>query len=308
MTTPDLYVKVHKILGLDLIVTYIDGGDVSFTIPEGSASEIVDDWGIKWRIMDNMPWYLDGSLKTAEAFENFLPPDPHDPKWYPSTEDVLKLVKDEMAVATLVEGPFTRVWYLTGLQTFMKSLYLSPKSLRVLIERMTKFQIELGKGYIDRGVRIVWIDEDLGDVKGPFMRPAIFRELILPYLKEMVDAFKAKGAKVLIHSDGNVMPLVHDLIEIGIEGLHPIERAAGMSLPSLKERYGDRLTLIGNVNQKTILQNGPLEAIEAQVKECIRDAAKGGGYILASDHSIHPGLPVENVKFMFEAARKFGKY
>ena len=308
VNTPELYVKVHKILGLDLISTFIDGGDVSFTIPEGGGNEFVDDWGIKWRVIDNLPWYVDGSLKTPEDFKNFYPPDPYDEKWFPSCEGVLKLVKDEMAVATLVEGPFTRVWYLTGLQTFLKALYFEPMSLRVLIERMTKFQIELGKGYIDRGVPIVWIDEDLGDVKGPFMRLSVFRENIAPYLKAMVDAFKAKGAKVLIHSDGNVMPLVDDFLSIGLDGLHPIERAAGMDISELKRLYGDRLTLIGNVNQKTVLQDGPLEAIEAQVKECIQDAASGGGYILASDHSIHPGLPAEHVKFMFDIAKKYGVY
>ena len=173
---------------------------------------------------------------------------------------------------------------------------------------MTKFQIELGKGFIDRGVDIIWLDEDLGDVKGPLVRPALFREFIAPYMKEMVDAFKAKGAKILIHSDGNIMSFVDDLVKIGVDGLHPIERAASMSLPLLKQRYGSVLTLVGNVNAKTVLQDGPLEAIETEVKECIRDAAKGGGYILGSDHSIHPGIPAENVKFMFEAARRYGKY
>jgi len=309
VTTPELYVKVHRVLGLDLIATYIDGGDVSFTIPTGSVGgEVVDEWGIRWRIVDNMPWYVDGSLKTAEDFESFYPPDPHDPKWFPSAEGVVKLVNREMAVATLVEGPFTRVWYLTGLQIFMKALYMAPKSLRTLIDRMTKFQIELGKGYIDRGVDIIWLDEDLGDVNGPLMRPTLFREHIVPYLKQMVDTFKAKGARILIHSDGNIMPLVEDLIRIGVEGIHPIERAAGMNLAVMKQRYGGEVTLIGNVNSKTVLQDGPFEAIEAQVRECIHDAAKGGGYILASDHSIHVGIPSENVKFMFEAARRHGKY
>jgi uroporphyrinogen decarboxylase len=301
-------VRVHRVLGLDLVATYIDGGDVSFTIPDGGSSEVTDDWGIKWRIVDNLPWYVDGSLKTPEDFENFNPPDPHDPKWFASAEGVLKLVKGEMAVATIVEGPFTRVWYLTGLPTFMKAIYATPKSLNILIEKMTKFQIELGKGYIDRGVDIIWLDEDLGDVKGPLMRPTLFRQNIAPYLKQMVDTFKARGAKILIHSDGNVMPFIEDFIEIGIEGLHPLERAANMSLPLIKEEYGDRLTLVGNVNSKTVLQDGPLEAIEAQVKECIRDAARDGGYILASDHSIHPGIPVKHVRFMFEAARRYGTY
>jgi len=308
VTEADSYVRVHRTLGLDLVATYIDGGDVSFTIPEGTSTEVTDDWGIKWRIIDGLPWYVDGSLKTPEDFENFTPPNPHDPRWFVSAEGVLKLVKGDMAVATLVEGPFTRAWYLTGLPTFMKALYTSPKSLKILIEKMTKFQIELGKGYIDRGVDIIWLDEDLGDVKGPLIRPALFREYILPSLRQMVDAFKTKGAKILIHSDGNIMPFLEDFIAIGIDGLHPLERTAGMRLPLIKQQYGDKLTLVGNVDAKTVLQDGPLEAIEAQVKECIRDAAKGGGYILASDHSIHPGIPANNVKFMFEVARKYGTY
>jgi len=302
------YVEVHRLLSLDLIATYIDGGDVSLSLPEGSSGEMVDDWGIKWKVVDGMPWYIDGPLKTPEDFESFEAPDPYADKWFGSSQRTARLVRDDLATATLVEGPFTKCWYLTGLQTFMKALYLSPKSLSRLLDNMTRFQIELGKGFIDRGIDMIWLDEDLGDVKGPFMRPTLFRSFIKPRLKEMVDAFKSRGAKVLLHSDGQLMPLMDDIVETGIDGIHPIERAAGMNLQLMKTMYGDKLTLVGNVNSKTVLQYGPPEEIKKQVIECIDIAAPSGGYILASDHSIHVGIPSANVKHMFRAAAKYRMY
>jgi uroporphyrinogen decarboxylase len=81
-----------------------------------------------------------------------------------------------------------------------------------------------------------------------------------------------------------------------------------MDLKVLKEKYGDELTFIGNINAKTVLQEGPTEMIEKQVQECLEIAAPGGGYILASDHSIHQGIPSTNAKLMFKTAKHHGKY
>jgi uroporphyrinogen decarboxylase len=307
VNTPEKYVRLHHLLGLDLIVTYLDGSDVSIT-SDTPSGELIDDWGIKWKIVNGMPWYLDGPLKTPEDLESYVVPNPHQEKWFESTKGILKLVKDDLAVATLLEGPLTKCWYLTGLQTFMKMLYTIPMELRKFISKMTKFQIELGKRLIELGIDLIWIDEDLGDVKGPLIHPNLLREFIFPKLKEMINIFKRRGVKVLLHSDGNIMPIINDIIQIGVDGLHPLERSAGMNIGFIKEKYGDKLTLIGNVDSKTVLQYGPIEKIKEQVIDCIRIAAPGGGYILASDHSIHIGIPEIHVKAMFKIAKKFGRY
>jgi uroporphyrinogen decarboxylase len=310
--TPKEYIKVHEILGLDLIAAFpapFGGGESSESSTSAEKKdEIVDEWGIKWRIIDGMPWYLEGTVKTVEDIKSLHAPDPGDEGPYMTAKEIIRLVREELAVGAVVEGPFSRSWFPMGFETYVKMLYTEPDVIRGLIEMVTEYFTEQGKTFIDHGVDVIWMPDDLAMVDGPFLSPASFRKFIFPYMKKMVDAFHKKGAKVLIHTDGQIMPIIEDLIETGFDGVHPIERKAGMSLKLVKEKYGDDLTFIGNVNAKTVLQQGPKEAIKEQVIECLKTAARGGGYILASDHSIHEGIPSDNVKFMFKTAKQLGKY
>jgi len=124
----------------------------------------------------------------------------------------------------------------------------------------------------------------------------------------MVQEINKTGVPAMMHSDGHIMPLLDDLVETGIFSCHPMERSAGMDIREIKRLYGDRVTLIGNVNNKTTLVSGTEADIENEVKECILAAAAGGGYILASDHSLHDDIPNENVFALYNAGRKYGKY
>jgi uroporphyrinogen decarboxylase len=303
--TPEKYIKVHEILGLDLIVAYIPSYHAARV--EG-LKEFVDDWGVRWRVVDGMPWYLEGTLKTAEEIENFVPPDPHNPKLYSLVEEIVKRVDGKMAVAGVADGPFTVGWSAMGFTEYVRALYQTPDLMRRFVQKIAGYYTEVGKHLIDSGVDVIWSPDDLGYSNGPLLSPALLREFIFPYFREEVRTFRKKGVKVLMHNDGQIMPIMDDLVAVGIDGIHPIERAAGMSLELMKSKYGEKLTLIGNVDSKTVLTEGPREAIEKQVLECIRIAAHGGGYILASDHSIHKGIPSGHVRALFEAGKKYGRY
>ena len=191
---------------------------------------------------------------------------------------------------------------------FVRAVYSTPKSVQRLLDRIKDYIIEVGKGFIEIGVDIIWIADDLGMVNGPFLHSNTFRKIIFPYFKEIIHSFKKRKVKVLLHSDGQIMSLLDDLVKMGLDGIHPIERKAGMNLREMKEKYGDELTLIGNVDATEVLPHGGVEDIKKQVLECLLTAAPGGGYILASDHSIHEGIPPENAVAMFKLARKYGKY
>jgi len=302
--TPEEYVKVHHILGLDLIAAF----SASFPMAHVEKKIYVDEWGVKWKVVGDMSWYLEGTLKTSEDVENFVTPNPNQVERYKPAEEIVRLVGGDLAIGAVVGGPFTQSWSSMGFQTFVKMLYTNQNVIRKFVEKVTDFSIELGKGFIDRGVDAIWIPDDMGYVHGPMLSPELFRKFITPSLKKMVTTFKSRGAKVLMHNDGQLMSIMDDLVDAGIDAIHPLERAAGMSLKTMKSKYGGKLTLIGNVNSKTVLQYGSFNEIKKQVLECLRIAASGGGYILSSDHSIHDGIPSANVKIMFEVARKYGKY
>lgn len=303
--TPKEYIKVHQVLGLDLIAAF----PASFPLTQVEENEFVDVWGIKWRAAEfGGLWYVDGTLKTPEDVDKLVTPDPYETSLYKPAAEIVRLAGEDFAIGAVVEGQFTRSWLPTGFQTYVKMLYTHPNSIRKLVDKATYFFTEQGKCFIDLGIDVIWVPDDLATVDGPFLPPSAFHKYIFPHMKKMVSTFKRRGAKVLLHTDGQIMPLIDDIVWMGLDGVHPIERKAGMSLETMKEKYGDELIFIGNVNSKTVLQHGPLNMIKKQVLECLRIAAPGGGYILASDHSIHEGIPSANAKFMFKTAKRFGKY
>ena len=124
-------------------------------------------------------------------------------------------------------------------------------------------------------------------------------------LKEWV---RAKGLKVVRHSDGNIWSLMDVLLSSGYDGLNPLEPHAGMELKKVKAYCGDRICLLGNIDCFELLPGGTPQQVETAVKQAIEDAADGGGLIICSSNSLHPGVNPENCIAMFEATKKYGLY
>ncbi len=99
-----------------------------------------------------------------------------------------------------------------------------------------------------------------------------------------------------------------DLVASGINAFHPVERAAGMDLARIKAKYGTRLCPIGNINNKTTMVSGTPEDVRREALECLRIAAPGGGYVLATDHSLHDDIPLANIRAYIETAKEHGTY
>lgn len=310
--TPEIIVEGHRALDLDMICA--GAGP-----PEGWSNRRlppdieVDEWGIKYRItseLKTLPWFLEGPIKSPEDLEQYQMPDPHGPGRLDNLEAIFKIVGDDMAVAASfpIGGPLTAAGFLTGFDDVLKYIIAEPVFADRLLDLQTWYCLEIGKRYVDAGIEIIFLNEDLGDTHGPFMAPKMFRDRVKPYLKRLCDDLKKRGARVLLHCDGNLNPIMDDLIELGIDGLHPLERKAKMDIGEIKSLYGDKICLIGNVDASVLLPLGSHEEITKQIKECIQTAAPGGGYIFASDHSIHPGIPESRAKFLFETAKKYRKY
>lgn len=310
-STPRDYIRGHLSLNLDLLVAM--GGPAETFVPEKpSPDTIIGEWGIKSKLTEEMqvlPWHLGGPLKKTEDLENYQPPDPHAHGRMKPIESILKLAKDQIAVSAAVGAPFSRAWTVCdSMSLFLQWVYTSPYIVKKLLEIATNYDLEMGKRCIDTGVEIIWICDDLAYNNGLFLSPSLMRKYVLPYIKKEVQAFKRKGVKVLLHCDGDVRLILNDLLETGIDGFHPMERSARMDIRQIKEAYGDNICLIGNVENKLLLPFGTLQEIAEQTRECINIAAPGGGYMFASDHSIHPGVPYKKAKFMFDLAKKYGAY
>jgi len=306
-TNSEMYMKAQLSLDFDLVCLFFDKAE-GYRPNWLSKDTFIDEWGIKNKMIDGMAWYIDGTIKTKQDLEDFHFPDPYAEGRLRSIRSILKKYGERIACAPAISGPFTHGWSMTGFDVFVKAMYVNPSFIHHLLRLVNQYFIELGKIAIDEGAEFLWIADDFGDDHGPMVTPKHFREFILPYFKEQVQAFKKKGAWVLLHCDGNVMPIMEEIVGAGIDAFHPIERKANMSLSEMKRRYGDQITLIGNVEASHLVPYGAYEEIDKQIRECFEIAAPGGGYIFATDHSIHPGISAERARFVFKCAKKYQSY
>jgi len=140
------------------------------------------------------------------------------------------------------------------------------------------------------------------------INPKYHRELIIPAYKQAVQILKKAGKYVCFHSDGFTEPYFDGLIEAGFSGVESLEPMAGMNLKHLKDVYGDKLCLIGNIDVSQLLPYGTKDDVVTAVKNCIRDAGEGGGYMLSACTDITNSCKLENVLTMISATKKFGEY
>jgi uroporphyrinogen decarboxylase len=159
----------------------------------------------------------------------------------------------------------------------------------------------------DAGYRfdcVNWPD-DMGFKGKQFFSLNTYRNVLKPVHKRAVDWAHAKGCKVRLHSCGNIMPLVPELIDIGIDCLNPLEVKAGMDPTGLKKTYGKKLAFHGGINA-VLWDDRP--AIEAEMKRVLPVMKQGGGYIFASDHSIPSSVSLEDFRGIVDLAKKLGSY
>ena len=187
-------------------------------------------------------------------------------------------------------------------------IYARPEKFKKEMAEMIKISVERIKEQADAGVDLVFDCTDYCLKEGPFYSLWVYRELIFPYLKMLVDAAHKKSIYFVHHTDGHIWPIIDDLIDTGIDALHSIDPSAGMNLAEVKERYGDKIALCGNVDAATTMAYGTPEQVAEEAKQCIRDAAPGGGYFLTTSNCIYKGIPPINAITLAKVGTRHGRY
>ncbi len=149
--------------------------------------------------------------------------------------------------------------------------------------------------------------EDMGFKNKPFMSPQMYEELVMSGHKRIFDFAHSKGLKVIVHSCGYVEPLVPGLISAGMDCLQAMEVKAGMDMPRLYEKYGERIAFFGNMDVREIISNDKSRINAELEKKLAPFLENGGGYILHSDHSIPPDVDHDTLVYFFERGRELGR-
>jgi len=269
-----------------------------------------DKWGITYkRNPFGLAFPMEGPIKSASDLKGY-----RSPRFDPDTDlMMLSMVKarfeGKKAIVFSSHDCFRYPWGLRGgLEHFLIDYMENPKLAHELARMSTDYHKEEVSAALDAGADAVTFEDDIAFNANTLMSPAQFDEFLAPYLKELVDVVHKKGGKAIKHTDGNVWPVLDRFIEIGFDGIHPLQPQAGMDLKRVKEHCGDKVCLLGNIDCMELLPSGTEEEVEQAVKQAIKDAAPGGGYIMASSNTIHPGCKPENYLAMVRAARKYGTY
>ena len=280
------------------------------TVQTEAGQDVVDEWGIVWGMTEfGIPYPIDGPIRSEADLKTYTPPDPDAGDRLASLRAAAERFKGHKAIVFLTHDAFEFPHYLRGGMDHLFIDYIeNPKLAHDLAEMVADYKIRLMRRAIELGADAIVAGDDYAGREAPLMSPAHFREFILPCLKRSIDAAHDAGAPYIKHTDGNIWSLMDMMVDAGIDAIDPLEPIAGMDIGEAKDRYGNRVALIGNVDCTELLPHGTTGDVEEAVKETLAKAAPGGGYIMASSNSIHPAVKPENYRAMMDAGRKWGGY
>ncbi len=251
---------------------------------------------------DGRLFYGDGMIHNESDIQKIKLPDPNDDDLYTEAKTFVEQKDDYCCWFVTRIGIFPTILSM-GMENFSVSLFENRSFVEKVLDIYCNWSITVAERVCKMGFDVYVSTDDMAFKSGTFFSPKIFRELVLPYYKRIAEKINIPW---VIHTDGNISAFLDDLIDLGISGLHPIEKGA-MDIYEVKKRYGNCICLLGNVDLN-ILGEGTPEQVKAEVRSLIKNVAPGGGYIVTSGNSLAGYLKPENVLALSEAVQEYGKY
>jgi uroporphyrinogen decarboxylase len=270
----------------------------------------VDEWGMKRRLTgDANPAILESPISDIARHRDYAFPDPLARDRFVSVERALNRFGDSKAIVLNLRDGFSDMRDLLGYEESLVALLLEPRYYAELLERAVDFNLAVAAEARKRyGLEIVSTTDDVANATGMLISPESYFELVAPMFKKAIQGYKSLGFLCIKHCDGNVDAVSDFWIECGIDCLDPIDPSGGYTMGGMKAKYGKKICLKGNIDCTGALCDGTPEEVSAEVRQCLREGAPGGGLILSSSNTIHRGVRPENFRAMLEAASKFGVY
>ena len=281
------------------------------------ASEGVDFWGCRnTRVVNDFNVYYEITDPPLARARTVADVEAHD---WPSLDwwdyaAVPRLIEQECgtdlrAIMFHAGGAFETPWMMRGFEQFLVDLETAPEIAEAISRRAAEYYhqralrvLEAAAGRID----IISSGGDVGAQTGMILNPRTWRDHIKAHAARLVTPFKERGLKCFYHSCGSCVPIVQDLVEMGVDVLDPIQvTAAGMSPENLFTLFGDRLSFHGAIDETELLTHGTPEEVARETVRTIDILGRRGGYIVSPTHQVQGDTPVANIIALFEAARAY---
>lgn len=266
-------------------------------------------WGITFREftysygtyieIDGCPLQNASSLSELEA----VPMPPLDLWKFDGLRDALSGY-DDTFVWLNMNGCFDFARFMRGTEQFLMDMLCNPEMAAVLLDKVNALAIS----FFQKCVKVagdlfdgVYLGDDFGTQQGLVMSPETWRALVRPRYEKLLSVIKASGKKYCHHTCGGVLPIIPDLIAMGVDVLNPIQPlAAGMDPEILADAFGERISFYGGIDEQRTLPRGSREDVRREVRHRIGTLGRHGGYIVAPSHAFQPDTPLENVLAVYE--------
>jgi uroporphyrinogen decarboxylase len=202
---------------------------------------------------------------------------------------------------------FERLWTLRGMENTLCDFYEHPECVHRILDAFTDFHCTaIRRGGKELNADAIWTTDDIGMQTGPMFNVKIFREFFKPRYARMIKTAHDHGMHFWLHTCGNIEPFLGDLIEIGLDVIHPIQKFA-MDQQEIARRYGGRIAFWAGMDMQHILPFGTPEEVRAEVRFMIDTYDRAdGGCMITSGNNITPDAPIENVFAFYDETYNYG--
>jgi uroporphyrinogen decarboxylase len=274
--------------------------------------EWTDEWGTRWGHgfggVGASP--IDWPIKDWSQLDDYLThgmPDPLIPGRLAAALSVLEMHGKSKYCAGMIHlALFERLHCLRGMENALTDLYWHEPEFSRLTDALTDYVVQLIGVWGLTEVSAIFLTDDWGSQTGLMISPQLWRKHFKPRYRRIFDEIHRWGKDVYFHSCGNVMTIVPDLIDLGVDILDPIQPGA-MDLVEVARRFGGRVSFSGAIDDQRLERYTPPE-----VKQAVRSAVEtlglrfGNGFIVAPGNSVTPSVPIENLETLFVACRQNG--
>ena len=241
-----------------------------------------------------------------------------DPKWISfndwnpdfagiSVTEAVKQQGDKRAVIAHVWGIVEGTSTFLGIENCWANLSLEPELMTAWFDRYSDWLCELVEACVDAGADIITFSDDWGSNNNMLFSPRMWRRLIKPYVAKVVEHAKSSNTPVNLHSDGYILNIMDDLLEIGFSSLHPVQESAGMEPRKIKDEYGDKIVINGSLDIIEGLFSLEGDALDEYITERFKIYAPGGGFIFNTGHFVQPDISVPKLIRAYTLANKLAE-
>jgi len=325
---------IYKYYDLDWIVTVpnMDPHIKDFEIINEDRQQVVVRTGfeavIRKKFAKPMPQYIAFDTNTLEKAGKFVFDDPADERRFfaagdnqiagvgdlfasrlPAWIETVKVLYPDFPVYGSVCEAHEMLWRIVGSENVLLWIGLYPQELGKFTRRIHNFVVELTKAQIKAADgllsgMVIW--GDVAYTKGMLFSPDYWRRYFKPCAKEIIDICHENKLPVIYHGCGNVKSIFEDFIEIGVDAYNPLEAKAKLDVVDLRREYGHRIGFCGNMDVIEWAQSNKEQLKQTVLRKL--NAAKGGGFIFQSDHSVPTNVSGENYDYVVKLVREFGRY